>query len=112
MSDFLDGVAEDCKEAERDLGTALGPRTVTWDGADYDCAPSLIRRGTFVVIGGREEEIKLTLRVRNKGVDWDFRDAIPKSGQRVVYGLVPYRILQVNQAHGAFMEWDLGSINR
>lgn len=111
-SQFLNEIAEDCKAAEADLGTDTGPRVVTYLDVDYECAPSLIRRGTTVVVGGREVEIRLTLRIRNKGDDWNFASSPPKSGATVIYQTVTYRIAQVNHAHGAFMEWDLMDANR
>ena len=114
MSNFLDDIAEDCKEAENDLAIGNGdPQFVEWNGGEYDCAPSLIRRGTMIVIGGREVEIKLTLRVRHKGDGWDFAMAVPKSGDLVVLnGVENYRIAQVDRANGAFMQLDLMSPNR
>ena len=104
---FLDEIAEDCKIAETDLGSA----TVTYNEVEYPAAATLIRRGTTVIIGGREVDIKLTLRVRNKGENEDgaynFGQTPPKSGDKVTFQAVTYRIATVNHAHGAFMEWDL-----
>ncbi len=114
MSDFLDEVAEDCKEAETDLGG----RTMVWAEKTYTVAPSLIRRGAVLVIGGKEVEIKLTLRVRwsgtnADGVAWAFTaDDMPKAGEKVYYAPRNYRIAQVNDAHGAFLELDLMDANR
>lgn len=114
MSDFLDEVTEDCREAETDLGG----KTMTWSGGNYPVAPSLVRRGAVLVVGGKEVEIKLTLRVRwsgtkTSGQPWEFStDAMPKQGQLVGYGSQNYRIVQVNNAHEAFLEIDLMDANR
>ena len=45
MSDFLDEVAADCVEAEEDLGNP----TVTIEGADYTCAPTLMKRNKHTI---------------------------------------------------------------
>jgi len=109
MSDFLDEVRADCEEAETDLGG----KTMTWSGGSYPVAPSLIRRGAVLVVGGKEVEIKLTLRVRFAGTGWEFTgETLPKQGQLVTYGARSYRIAQVNNAHEAFMEIDLMDNNR
>ena len=114
MSDFLDEVAADCQEAETDLGS----KTMVWFEKTYTVAPSLIRRGSVLVIGGKEVEIKLTLRVRWAGVSssgrvWEFTsDEMPKAGEKVYFAPKYYRIAQVNDAHGAFLEIDLMDANR
>lgn len=114
MSDFLDEVMADCEEAETDLGG----KTMTWREGVYPVAPSLIRRGAMLVVGGKEVEIKLTLRVRWSGTSTDGgtwsldADALPKQGQTLVYGGKTYRIAQVNNAHEAFIEIDLMDNNR
>jgi len=111
MSDFLDEVASDCVEAETDLGA----QTVTWNGAIYPVASTLVRRGAVLVIGGKEVEIKLSLRVRytgtRAGITWELT-TLPKQGERVIYKSITYRIAQVIDAHGAFVELDLAEINR
>ena len=111
MSEFLDEVAADCVEAETDLGA----QTVTWNGAIYPCASTLVRRGAVLVIGGKEVEIKLSLRVRytgtRAGVTWELT-TLPKQGERVIYKSITYRIAQVSDAHGAFVELDLAEVNR
>lgn len=114
MSEFLDEVAEDCKDSESDLGS----RKMVWKEVTCIVAPSLIRRGSMLVIGGKEVEIKLTLRVRwsgtnDAGVVWEFTtSAMPKAGEKVYYLTKSYRIAQVNDAHGVFMEIDLIDDNR
>ncbi len=116
MSEFLDEVANDCQEAETDLGG----RSMAWNGATYPVAGTLVRRGAVLVIGGKEVEIKLTLRVRYAGTraggqTWTF-DTLPKQGERVSYPTsgttIEYRIAQVNNAHDTFLEIDLMDINR
>lgn len=112
MSDFLTEVQRDCQEAERDLGSA----TMLWSGNSYPVAASLIRRGAMLVIGGKEVEIKLTLRVRYSGITsagraWEFT-TLPKQGERVTHKDTIYRIAQVNNAHETFIEIDLMDVNR
>ena len=111
MSDFLDEIAADCVEAETDLGA----QTMTWNGLIFPCASTLVRRGAVLVIGGKEVEIKLTLRVRytgtRAGVTWEL-ETLPKQGERVVFKSVSYRIAQVSSAHEAFIEIDLMDVNR
>lgn len=124
MSEFLDQVQADCLEAETDLGSRLMVWTsqtpgTTGSGLTYPVAPTLIRRGAVLVVGGKEVEIKLTLRVRFAGTRasgqaWEF-DTLPKQGDRVTYPSTSgtdYRIAQVNNAHGAFLEIDLTDVNR
>ena len=112
MSDFLDEVAADCLEAETDLGGF----TATWNGSSYPCASSLVRRGAVLIIGGKEVEIKLTLRIRYEGtrangLAWEFT-TLPKQGERVVFKSINYRIAQVSNAHESFIELDLMDVNR
>lgn len=114
MSDFLDEVAGDCTEAENDLGLPV----LVWNGQSITCAATLTKRGAILVIGGKEVEISLTLRVRWSGTNaagrpWELTaDTLPKSGDRVTYKGKPYRIAQVSDAHGAFVEIDLIDTNR
>lgn len=111
---FLSEVQRDCIEAERDLGGA----SMRWDGALYPVAQSTVRRGATLVIGGKEVEIKLTLRVRYSGMttdgrSWEFTaDTMPKQGQQVEYKAKNYRIAQVNNAHETFLEIDVIDVNR
>lgn len=111
---FLDDVKADCLEAESDLGN----RVMTWNGFNYPAAPSTVRRGAILVIGGKEVEIKLTLRVRydgtkSNGQTWDFGAAdLPKHGELVTFNSIVYRIAQVNNAHSTFLEIDLMDRNR
>lgn len=111
MSDFLDEIAADCLEAETDLGA----KTMVWSGSTYPCASTLVRRGAVLVIGGKEVEITLTLRVRYTGIrngaTWELT-TLPKQGERVVFNSITYRIAQVNNAHSAFLELDLMDNNR
>lgn len=120
MSDFLDQVRADCAEAETDLGG----QTFSWAPAGetvkaYPCAPTTQRRGAMLVIGGQEIDISLTLRVRYSGRTaagrtWDFGDltAIPKKGDRLIFGGKNYRIVDVVNAHGAFLEINCQDANR
>lgn len=111
---FLDDVKADCLEAEADLGN----RTMLWSGFSYPVAQSTIRKGAVLLVGGREVEIKLTLRVRYDGTKpsgqtWDFSLAdLPKHGDIVHYLGTDYRIAQVNNAHSTFLEIDLADRNR
>jgi hypothetical protein len=113
---FLSEVQADCLEAERDLGLAY----MIWRGNSYPVAQSTVRRGATLIIGGKEEEIKLTLRVRYSGTTsggrvWEFttdEGGKPKQGELVIYKDITYRIAQVNNAHEAFLEIDLMSRNR
>lgn len=111
---FLSEVQRDCLEAERDLGGA----TMRWNEASYPTAQSTVRRGATLVIGGKEVEIKLTLRVRYSGITaggrtWEFEpDTMPRQGERVHYKNKDYRIAQVNNAHETFLEIDLIDVNR
>jgi len=109
---FLDDVKADCTEAETDLGS----RVMTWNSFDYPAAASTIRRGAVLVIGGKEVEIKLTLRVRydgtkSNGQTWEFT-TLPKQGELVTYESIAYRIAMVNNAHSTFLEIDLADRNR
>lgn len=109
---FLDEVRQDCLEAESDLGSA----TMNWSGTSYPVAATLTRRGAILVIGGKEVEIRLTLRVRmsgnrSGGGSWEFTD-LPKQGELVIYKDTTYRIAQVNRAHTSFLEIDLMDRNR
>lgn len=116
MSDFLDEVAADCAEAENDLGLPV----MVWNSQSITCAATLTKRGAVLVIGGKEVEIALTLRVRWSGTnaagrEWEFTTAengMPKAGERVNYKGKNYRIAAVNDAHGAFLEIDLIDVNR
>ncbi len=112
MSDFLDEIAADCIEAETDLGA----KTMVWSDVSYPVASTLVRRGAVLVIGGKEVEIKLTLRVRyegtrSNGLTWEIA-TLPKQGEKVVFNSITYRIAQVNNAHNAFLELDLMDNNR
>lgn len=112
MSSFLDEVASDLSEAETDLGGEM----MTWNAQRYPVAASLVRRGAVLVVGGKEIEIKLTLRVAYEGRttagrDWEF-STLPKHGERVTFNDINYRIAQVNNAHSAFLEIDLMDANR
>ena len=111
MSDFLKEVAADCVEAESDLGE----KTMVWMQLHYPVASTLLRRGSVLVVGGREVTITMTLRVRYAGIrngaTWEFV-VLPKSGERVNYGGKDYRIAQVNNAHSAFLELDLMDVHR
>lgn len=118
MTDFLNEVAEDCRAAEEDLGQ---PTMVWHDGTrnvTATVAGTLTKRGAILVIGGKEVEITLTIRVRwsgtnAAGVAWLFTEAVkPKSGDRITHKGKPYRIAQVGDAHGAFLEIDLIDVNR
>ncbi len=118
MSDFLDEVAADCAEAENDLGLPV----MVWNDGEKNVtatvAATLTKRGAVLVIGGKEVEIALTLRVRwsgtnAAGTEWEFTaELMPKAGQRVTYKGKPYRIAQVSDAHGAFMEIDVIDPNK
>lgn len=111
MSDFLDEVSADCLEAETDLGGKL----MTWNGDDYPCAASLVMRGSSLIVGGREVELRITLRVRRSGSfdgrTWTFT-SFPKHGDRVTYGGTDYRIALVDNAHEAFLQIHLMDVNR
>ena len=107
MSDFTDCIADGNAEAEFDLDSPV----FMWNGEEYGCAPSTTRRGNTLVIGGSEVDIKLTLDVRLKTDDWTI-STLPKSGERVKFSGVEYRILDVVSKHGATMELVLGDVNR
>ena len=104
---FLDEIREDCAEAESDLGN----QSLTWNGTDYPCAQSTLRRGETLIVGGKDVEIRFTVRVRVRGDGWVL-NPIPKSGQRATYQSKEYRIGNVNDAHRAFVEIDLIDPNR
>jgi hypothetical protein len=120
MSDFLDEVQTDCLEAETDLGgktlawAARGESPLTYPGAS-----TTLKRGATLVIGGKEVEITLTVRVRWSGTTatgraWSFGEMtdLPKQGDRITWGGKPYRIAQVTNAHDTFLEIDLMDVNR
>ena len=118
MTDFLNEVAADCAEAEADLGLPV----MVWNNGTRNVsatvAATLTKRGAVLVIGGKEVEITLTLRVRwtgtnAAGVAWEFTEAVkPKAGERLTYKGKPYRIAQVSDAHGAFLEIDVIDVNK
>lgn len=114
MSDFLDEVAADCVEAEADLGGY----SMNWSGVAYPAAATTLKRGAVLVIGGKEVEITITLRVRwtgtnAAGVQWEWTaDTMPKTGDKVTWKGKTYRIAAVNNAHETFVEFDLIDANR
>jgi len=113
MSEFLDEVSDDCLEAETDLGE----KTMVWNGDEYPVAPSLVARNTTLVVGGREVEIRITLRVRVSGKwdggTWAFQpQSMPKHGQRVTYGGIDYRIAAVDNGHETILQIHLMDVNR
>lgn len=114
MSDFLNEVRQDCTEAETDLGG----RTMVWLGKTYPVAPTVVRRGRTLIVGGHEVDITATLRVRWEGTNsagtaWEFTaEAMPRSGDLLNYGGKTYRIAQVNDGHQSFLEILLMDTNR
>lgn len=98
--------------------TDLGGKTMVWLGGTYPVAPTVVRRGRTLIVGGFEVDITATLRVRwegtnGSGVAWEFTaDAMPKAGQDVTYGGKTYRIAQVNDGHQSFIEILLMDANR
>lgn len=81
---------------------------LTWNGDPVACVPSSTRRGTVIIIGGVEAEIRLTLIARVAL----FTGTQPTAGKPVTYGGTVYRIAAVTKTLGGNYELDLMDANR
>lgn len=91
------------------LRSALGNPTFVWGATRFPCAPSSLRRGLTVIVGGAEVEISLTLFVEKSALPGK-----PAEGNtKFVYNGKTYRVLSVTEsASGSHYEIDLGDPNR
>ena len=115
----------------RDVNGTLQSQTFTWQGASYACLASSLKRGTVIVVGGKEVEISLTLFVRKEVLPTqvtvdslvitadstaykaDNMSAPPRSGNKLTHRNITYRVAAVAEvAGGSHWEIDLMDVNR
>jgi len=88
---------------------AQGSPTLAFGAETIACVVSTLKRGTVLAVGGMEQEIALTLIVRQT----DIAGTVPVAGKTVTHGGVTYRVLAVGKtAGGSSYEFDLGNPNR
>jgi hypothetical protein len=56
--------AEEASETLKDLEEVLDGPTCTYRGRTLPCVPSMLMRGTLLTVGGKQEEVTMTLVVR------------------------------------------------
>lgn len=123
-----DEIQADLEELEGDIGEVP---TITFQAKTYPCIPSTLKRGLTVVVGGRQEEISLTVYIRKNAMPvpvsvstvgttadttsltGDNSTIPPQSGQKLTHKLKAYKVLAVGDPPASsHWEIDLGSINR
>lgn len=123
---ILSDIHDSALELLEDL---TGNQTCTINGVRYPCIPSTLRRGTIIVVGGREEEIQGSVTIRKSlfdrftadmdrmTVDSTFFTADQtaqkpgRSGQRLTKDEREYRILSRSESpDGSHYRFDLGAV--
>lgn len=107
------------RELEHDLApdpsAGLHAPRFTWAGKEWPCAPSTIRRGSTLEIGGFNITFELSLHVRKNAVSTTDNHTVfssvtqPSSGDKVTYNTVTYRVLNVDNLHEGALTLILGN---
>jgi hypothetical protein len=87
------------REAQRDLATSADEdyQVFSFNDVEYACAPSMLRRGTAIAVGGNEEIVGISLMYLV--VDFEEAEATePVSGQKVTYQGAEHRVLTVERS--------------
>jgi hypothetical protein len=118
MTSYASLISRNLQEVER----AVDFPDFKWNGKDYHCVPSSLEVGDMVEIGGKVEEITLSIFVRlplflgdnvTDPTQADLHQAtLPKSGALVNVGTKPYRVLATRVDPGlAFVKFHLSDQN-